>query len=581
MIAMSRRVIMKTLLRKFLCALVFAGGMLGVSLTAPVQAATCTIGLGPICVTIGGSASAQTAPAPMLVLYDAPPNDQYTNLGKAYAIMLYNLLAHFNATITLLPVQNYTAGMTEQYTATFYMGSYYNNPIPAAFLSDVTTTQKTVVWFKYNLWELAWNTAYPFTTRYGITFSSLAGMNAAPSASAPNPGFFDTITYKNQTMTKYYAFNATTGAISADPDIGLTAVADATKATSLVTITNSVTKATAPYVIRSGNFWYFADMPFSYIGPRDRYLVVCDMLHDILGTNAPTLHRALVRLEDVNATTTVSSMQTLTDYMYGQKIPFSIATIPVYTDPNGVYNGGVAQTIHMVNATGLKQALNYARARGGHVLMHGYTHQYSNVPNVINAVSANDYEFWFATQNRPVNEDSTQWAAGRLSAGLLELQFNGYFPFAWEAPHYQSSPLAIKAVPTYFKNTYQRVVYYTSDNPQTLAATTPGHDFSVGQFFPYIIQKDYYGQRVIPENLGNVEYNICSIDPSSCLTYNVTDILTNANYALVVRDGFASFFFHPFWLEPGLVATGFPDFQQIITGITALGYTWADASTVQ
>ena len=572
---------MKTLLRKFLCALVFAGGMLGVSLTAPVQAATCTIGLGPICVTIGGSASAQTAPAPMLVLYDAPPNDQYTNLGKAYAIMLYNLLAHFNATITLLPVQNYTAGMTEQYTATFYMGIYYNNPIPAAFLSDVTTTQKTVVWFKYNLWELAWNTAYPFTTRYGITFSSLAGMNAAPSASAPNPGFFDTITYKNQTMTKYYAFNATTGAISADPDIGLTAVADATKATSLVTITNSVTKATAPYVIRSGNFWYFADMPFSYIGPRDRYLVVCDMLHDILGTNAPTLHRALVRLEDVNATTTVSSMQTLTDYMYGQKIPFSIATIPVYTDPNGVYNGGVAQTIHMVNATGLKQALNYARARGGHVLMHGYTHQYSNVPNVINAVSANDYEFWFATQNRPVNEDSTQWAAGRLSAGLLELQFNGYFPFAWEAPHYQSSPLAIKAVPTYFKNTYQRVVYYTSDNPQTLAATTPGHDFSVGQFFPYIIQKDYYGQRVIPENLGNVEYNICSIDPSSCLTYNVTDILTNANYALVVRDGFASFFFHPFWLEPGLVATGFPDFQQIITGITALGYTWADASTVQ
>lgn len=356
---------MKTLLRKFLCALVFAGGMLGVSLTAPVQAATCTIGLGPICVTIGGSASAQTAPAPMLVLYDAPPNDQYTNLGKSYAIMLYNLLAHFNTTITLLPVQNYTAGMTEQYTAIFYMGSYYNNPIPAAFLSDVTTTQKTVVWFKYNLWELAWNTAYPFTSRYGISFSNLAGMNAAPSASAPNPGFFDTVTYKNQTMTKYYAFNATTGAISADPDIGVTAVADATKATSLVTITNSVTKATAPYVIRSGNFWYFADMPFSYIGPRDRYLVICDMLHDILGTNAPTLHRALVRLEDINATNTVTSINTLTDYLYSNKIPFSLATIPLYKDPNGVYNGGVAQTIHLVNATGLKSALNHALARGG------------------------------------------------------------------------------------------------------------------------------------------------------------------------------------------------------------------------
>ncbi|WP_421019125.1 DUF2334 domain-containing protein, partial [Klebsiella pneumoniae] len=113
-----------------------------------------------------------------------------------------------------------------------------------------------------------------------------------------------------------------------------------------------------------------------------------------------------------------------------------------------------------------------------------------------------------------------------------EFQLNGYNPFAWEAPHYQSSPLSIQAVPKYFKNTYQRVVYYTSDNPQTLNATTPGHDFSVGQFFPYIIQKDYYNQRIIPENLGNVEYNICNIDPSSCLSYTAQDILTNANYAL-------------------------------------------------
>ena len=571
---------MKTLLRKFLCALVFAGGLLGLSLTGPAQAATCTIGLGTICVTVGGTTTTST-PAPMLVLYDAPPNDQYTNLGKSYAIMLYNLLAHFNTTITLLPVQNYTAGMTEQYTAIFYMGSYYNNPIPAAFLSDVTTTQKTVVWFKYNLWELAWNTAYPFTSRYGINFVGLRGMNAAPSASAPNPGFFDTVSYKNQTMTKYYAFNATTGVVSADPDIGVTSVADPTKASSVVTIRNSVTQETAPYVIRSGNFWYVADMPFSYIGPRDRYLAMCDMLHDILGTNAPTLHRALVRLEDVNATNTVSSINTLTDYLYSKKIPFSIATIPLYKDPNGVYNGGVSQTIHLVNATGLKSALNHALPRGGKILMHGYTHQYSNIPNLINAVSANDFEFWLATQNRPVNEDSTQWAAGRLSSGLLEFQLNGYAPFAWEAPHYQSSPLAIKAVPQYFKNTYQRVVYYTSDNPQTLNATTPGHDFSVGQFFPYIIQKDYYNQRIIPENLGNVEYNICNIDPSSCLTYTAQDILTNATYAQVVRDGFASFFFHPFWLEPEVGTPGYADFQTIINGITALGFTWVDASTAQ
>lgn len=185
------------------------------------------------------------------MLYGAPPNNQYTNLGKTYTVTLYNLFTHFNATIALPSVQNCTADVAEQYIAMFCMGSYYNNPILAASLSDVITIQEIVVWFKYNLWELAWNATYPFTTRYSIIFSNLVDMNAAPSVSVPNPGFFDTITYKDQTMTEYYAFNATTDATSTDPDIGLTAVADAIKVTSLVTIINSITKATTPYVTRS------------------------------------------------------------------------------------------------------------------------------------------------------------------------------------------------------------------------------------------------------------------------------------------------------------------------------------------
>jgi uncharacterized protein YdaL len=115
----------------------------------------------------------------------------------------------------------------------------------------------------------------------------------------------------------------------------------------LVTIKDSHTGAQAPYVMRAGNFWYFADVPFSYIGPRDRYLVICDLLHDILGTNQPVRHRAMVRLEDVNAFTTTSSMKTLTDYMYSKRIPFSIATIPRYEDPLGAYNNGVPLTVHL------------------------------------------------------------------------------------------------------------------------------------------------------------------------------------------------------------------------------------------
>jgi uncharacterized protein YdaL len=47
-----------------------------------------------------------------------------------------------------------------------------------------------------------------------------------------------------------------------------------------------------------------------------------------------------------------------------------------------------------------------------------------------------------------------------------------------------------------------------------------------------------------------------------------------------VRDGFASFFFHPFWLEPDLGTPGFSDFKKTMEGISALGFTWVAPSKV-
>ncbi|KDP89492.1 papd-like protein [Cupriavidus sp. SK-3] len=544
---------------------------------------TITLVLGICCGSALQPASAQptgTGPITALILYDAPPNDSYSKLGQAYAIMLSNLLGHFDGTVTLKPVDQYTPGMVENYQTIFYVGAYYDNPgVPTAFLSDVTTTQKTIVWFKYNLWQVAWNATYSFTQRYGISFSGLRGLDSSPSSSNPAPGFFDTVIYKNTNLVKYYDFNASTGVVRADPDIGVTQVTDATKAQVLVNIKDSKTNEQVPYIIRSGNFWYVADMPFSFIGPRDRYLVLCDMLFSMVNRAGTAGHQALVRLEDVGALVSTSTMKTLTDYLFGLAIPFSIATIPHYRDPLGIYNGGVAQDIPFAQATGLKSALAYASARGAKIVMHGYTHQYKSMRNVNTAVSGDDFEFWNAVANTPVAEDSTQWAGGRLDSGLQELISGGYTPFAWEAPHYQSSPLSIKAVPPRFANTYQRVVYYTSDNPTTLNSAAINRDFSVGQFFPYLIKKDYYGQKVIPENLGNIEYNICNIDPSSCLTYTWQDIYLNAQYALLVQDAVASFFFHPFWLESAVGTPGFADFKSLIQGITQLGYTWADAST--
>ena len=111
----------------------------------------------------------------------------------------------------------------------------------------------------------------------------------------------------------------------------------------------------------------------------------------------------------------------------------------------------------------------------------------------------------------------------------------------------------------------------------------PVRDIAAGQFFPYVIEEDYYGRRVLPENLGNIEYNICPIDPFSCMAYTWNDLYLNAQYNWVVRDGFASFFFHPFWMESfprQFKVNGYSDLQKLVTGISGLGYQWIGASSL-
>ncbi len=517
-----------------------------------------------------------------LVLYDYRPEELYGKLGFAYAIMLRNLLGHFQGLdVDMMPVQDYTGGGVNSHDITFYLGSYYDNPLPAVFLQDVVNTGNRVVWFKYNLWKLAWDPQYNFAQRYGFGFWGVRGLNSDPSPENPEPGFFDTVVYKNMSMVKYYIYDAASDSVYADPEMGATAIFDPARAVSLVPIRNAVTGEELPYVLRSGNFWYVADIPFSYIGPRDRYLVICDILHDMLDIQHGEQHRALVRLEDVGALVDRDTIRRLSNYLHSRNIPFSLALMPFYRDPFGLYNGGVPQEIHLADpeAADLRWSIDYALARGGSLVMHGYTHQYDETINPHTGITGDDYEFWNIMENAPVAEDSTAWADGRITSAQAEFQSVGYTWFAWETPHYHASPLAYRVFANRFPVTYQRAVYYTSDHPD-LNAIGADRDVAVGQFYPYIIYNDYYGQTIIPENLGNIEYDISEIDPSSNYNYTAEDILTNADYALTVRDGFGSFFFHPFWLEADLGVPGFQDFRRVIQGLTDRGFIWTDPTTL-
>jgi uncharacterized protein YdaL len=143
---------------------------------------------------------------------------------------------------------------------------------------------------------------------------------------------------------------------------------------------------------------------------------------------------------------------------------------------------------------------------------------------------------------------------------------------AWETPHYAASALDYSVFADYFPLTIQRVLYFdgaggvvgrTGKNQGMFDSRT----HNAGQFFPYVIQRDLYGQKIIPENIGNIE--LVSFGGSADRW--PADLIRAARKNLAVRDGWASGFFHPF-LDVSYL-------RELVLGIKALGYSYVPLST--
>ena len=69
------------------------------------------------------------------------------------------------------------------------------------------------------------------------------------------------------------------------------------------------------------------------MGEGTRYLVLCDLLHDILGINHPSEMRAMVRIEDVSVDDDPDDLTRIANWLSDRHIPFGIALIPIFRDP--------------------------------------------------------------------------------------------------------------------------------------------------------------------------------------------------------------------------------------------------------
>ena len=416
----------------------------------------------------------------------------------------------------------------------------YDSTGPYAWLGEVYGIQIANLSSHFGAW-----TAHPvtgYTAGEQFDFSSVAQVN-----------------YKGAALTR----DATNGAGIMD-DV----VSDPTKATVLATAQRA-DSTTFPWAVRSGTFTYVGEIPFAYVTHDDRYLAFADLLFDALAPGTAVRHRALVRIEDVGPDADPTGLKAVTDYLYSKHVPFTVAVYPRYRDPKGYYSGGVPQDYTLAGRPAVVSALKYMQSHGGTLLMHGYTHQYSNVPNPYDAVSADDFEFYRAhidaannvVYDTPVAEDSTTWATGRLDSATLALMAAGFAkPTMFEFPHYAGSVVDYRAVASRFTTRYDRGLYF----PGQFSGAAPDYTRIVGQFFPYTV-RDVYGTAVVPENLGNVEPEWFNNHPPRL----PADILASAQRNLVLRDGTASFFYHPY--------LGTSYLKTIVTGIQGMGYTFVTA----
>jgi uncharacterized protein YdaL len=505
----------------------------------------------------------------VLVLYDAPEQGPYGKLGLAYAIMVQNLLGHFDAAVELKPTHQYQSADVNTRDATFYIG-WDSAALPPSFLQDVATTSRRVIWLRSNLDQLASAQGAAFETRWGLRSIGLRGFDPGDFPVGTVPSFFSTVHYKNLAFLK--SAKVVNGEMQAAPTMFRTEVLDNTKARVHAAMSNPSTGESAPYVVESGNFWFVADLPFDYMSARDRYTVFADLLHDMLGIDHPEDHQAMVRFEDVDAKVNPEAFTKVVNYLHSRNVPFSMAVIPHYKDPFGAQSDGVPADIPMAQATNLRLALDYGLARGGDILQHGTTHQYGDMRNPETGASGIDYEFWDVPNNRMLPGDSVAGTKDRINGGLRQMLDLGFTPLAWETPHYTGSPSTLQAVSEIYQTAYQRHTYFTSEQP----VLELGKDFMLDQFFPYVIHRDRYGIRVLPENLGNLQYLEFDADEE----FTSREILENAKYQRVVRDGFASFFFHPFLaMEGGAYdGRGYRHLTEIVEGLTAMGYRWVSPS---
>lgn len=482
------------------------------------------------------------------VYYDAGDRGD----GQVHAIMLKNLLGHFReASVSLRPAEGYRRGDLGACDRAAYVGTVWGARRPRAFLAEAGAGRGPFLWINYGLDALQ-NELGPerFLAKTGVLFERLRGFDPERGGEAV-PGFFRDIDYKGAVFVKK-ARREKDGRLLGSAEISMLGVRDAAV---LAVARHSSGRESTAYATRKGGFFIVADNPFLYIHEQDRYLVLADLLFDFLGLKPrERLRPAVVRLEDIHPEYDLRLFYRAVKALKRRGVPFAVSVIPKFVGKAGRPGGR-----DMAQRRAFLRALRYAQASGGTLLMHGFTHHQRDEPGCPSLGSAADYEFWDRCRDAPLRYDSEAFLRGRVAAAKALFQAAGLSAVGWVTPHYAASPRDFRLFGRLFDRTVQRVCYFPD------GAQGPPAPYS-SQFFPYTVYKDHYGQFVWPEDLGFVPM------PGSDWGFETPeDPAQSAARVAVVRDAWASFFWHP-----QLAATdgGIERLESLVDAVRSRGFTF-------
>lgn len=524
------------------------------------------------------------------IYYDTGADPTYRT-GQIYAIMLQNLLGHFRSWETRsFPVSTYFKGDIDRCDATFYLGTHFDSKIPQAFIQDFKEAKSPAVWMGYSIWKFSDS---ELASLFGYRYSEISGLNWQIRDQFGAPTFYKHILYLGETFWK-------TGFLRNGQFVGAHELIRLEKldgrAEVLAHAFHNGTGEVIPYALRSRNRFYIADVPFSYMHEDDRYLIFADLLFDVLDESPlhPQKKPAVFRIEDVNLASNHSRLERLSSWLQEWGVPFHIALVPIFSDPNNASGMDWETPIGMSQDPAFVSLLHTLRKRGASFIWHGVTHQYESMNNPVNAMTGDDFEFWDIVNQKPIPEDSPEHVLKRLDWGWRELERAGIHPQIWEVPHYWASALDYTIFARVFPWNIGRIMYSLNETkglPKRFSSklTYPESGMAgskarlrafrklevqatsepVGQILPYEIFKDAYGQRVFPENLGNVQP-----DGIFGKSRSTEEILNSVRRNRVLRDVWASFFIHPFLLDTEHLSR--EKLKHMVQEIRANGYEFVD-----